>query len=64
MIAEVQHATIGAMRVLGTPIKLSETPGAVRTAPPRLGEHTEAVLTADLGLRLSDVSGLRAKGVV
>ena len=31
-------------RCSGVPIKLSETPGGVRTAPPTLGEHTEAVL--------------------
>ena len=49
MIASVEHATLGALRVLGVPIKLSETPGAVRTAPPTLGQHTEAVLRDDLG---------------
>jgi Predicted acyl-CoA transferases/carnitine dehydratase len=40
-----EHATIGALRVLGVPVKLSDTPGAVRTPPPRLGEHTDAVCT-------------------
>lgn len=28
----------------GIAIKLSRTPGAVRSAPPRIGEHSEAVL--------------------
>ena len=33
--------TIGSLQVLGTPLKLSDTPGSVRTAPPTLGQHTE-----------------------
>ena len=42
MMAEVEHADGGALRVLGTPLKLSDTPGAIRTAPPTLGQHTDA----------------------
>jgi crotonobetainyl-CoA:carnitine CoA-transferase CaiB-like acyl-CoA transferase len=64
MIAELQHPKAGTLNVLGTPLKLSDTPGAVRTAPPTLGEHTESVLTQDLGLTSSEVASLRAKGVV
>jgi formyl-CoA transferase/CoA:oxalate CoA-transferase len=44
MIAEVQHATIGTARVISSPVKLSDTPPSVRTAPPTLGQHTTAVL--------------------
>ena len=44
MIQTVEHSTLGAINVLGTPIKLSETPGAVRQAPPALGEHTDVIL--------------------
>jgi len=64
MVAEVEHATIGALSVLGTPIKLSRTPGSVRTPPPTLGEHTGAVLLNDLGLTRDEVDALRVKGVV
>ena len=42
----------------------TETRGAVRTAPPTLGEHTEAVLTRDLGVDVSRVGALRAAGVI
>jgi formyl-CoA transferase/CoA:oxalate CoA-transferase len=44
MIARLEHAAAGAIRTLGVPIKLSDTPGTVRTPPPTLGEHTESVL--------------------
>jgi crotonobetainyl-CoA:carnitine CoA-transferase CaiB-like acyl-CoA transferase len=64
MIARVEHATIGQLRTLGVNVKLSETPGAVRTAPPMLGQHTNAVLRDDLGLSAADVEALRDKRVI
>jgi len=63
MVAEIEHATIGALRVLGVPVKLSDTPGAVRTPPPRLGEHTDAVLH-DLGFSDDAIAGLRRQKVI
>ena len=44
MIETVDHVSAGAIRVLGVPIKLSDTPGAVRSAPPALGQHTDRIL--------------------
>jgi crotonobetainyl-CoA:carnitine CoA-transferase CaiB-like acyl-CoA transferase len=44
MVVEVEHAKAGRSRTLGVPIKLSETPGAVRRAAPALGQHTDEVL--------------------
>ena len=64
MIATLEHAAIGPLKVLGTPIKLSETPGGLRTAPPLLGAHTEAVLSEDLGLTRERIKDLRAQGIV
>ena len=63
MIEAVEHAVLGRMKVLGTPIKLSETPPSVRTAPPTLGQHTDAVL-GELGVSAADITGLRARGVI
>jgi len=45
MVAETTHPATGPFRTLGVPVKLSETPGAVRRAAPRLGEHTSEVLS-------------------
>jgi formyl-CoA transferase/CoA:oxalate CoA-transferase len=59
MIQAVEHATLGSVRALGVPIKLSDTPGAVRTAPPTLGQHTDQILRTDLGLTDADIARLR-----
>jgi crotonobetainyl-CoA:carnitine CoA-transferase CaiB-like acyl-CoA transferase len=64
MVAQLQHPAVGAMRVLGTPLKLSETAAEIRTAPPTLGQHTAEVLTAEAGVAASDLEALRAKGVI
>lgn len=40
MIQTVKHATLGETKQIGTPIKLSETPGGIRSQAPKLGEHT------------------------
>ncbi|OFW13638.1 MAG: formyl-CoA transferase [Acidobacteria bacterium RIFCSPLOWO2_12_FULL_66_10] len=64
MIARIEHATAGQLRVLGVPVKLSDTPGAVRTPPPTLGEHTDAVLAHDVGLEAETIAGLRRQNVI
>jgi formyl-CoA transferase/CoA:oxalate CoA-transferase len=63
MIEAVQHAVLGPMKVLGTPIKLSDTAASVRSAPPTLGQHTDTLL-AELGLSAADIAGLRARAVI
>jgi formyl-CoA transferase/CoA:oxalate CoA-transferase len=63
MIAAVAHPTVGPTRVIGTPIKLSGTPGSVRTPPPTLGQHTEAVMR-ELGYDTEAIDTLRASGAI
>jgi crotonobetainyl-CoA:carnitine CoA-transferase CaiB-like acyl-CoA transferase len=64
MLARVEHSTIGQLKTLGVPIKLSDTPGAVRTPPPTLGQHTGAVLERDLGMSADAIAALRAQKVI
>ena len=64
MIARVEHATIGQLRTLGVPVKLSDTPGSVRTPPPTLGQHTDAVLEQDLGFSADAIAALRRQQVI
>jgi formyl-CoA transferase/CoA:oxalate CoA-transferase len=63
MIVDLQHPTLGTVREVGIAIKLSETPGTIRSAAPSSGQHTDAVLK-DLGYGSSDIDALRTKGVI
>jgi alpha-methylacyl-CoA racemase len=63
MIVDVEHPTHGRVRQFGVAIKLSETPGTVRTAAPLAGEHTEAILK-DLGLGADEIAGMRQRKVI
>ena len=63
MIVEVDHPTIGRLRMAGLPIKLSENPGSVKTPPPALGEHSRQVL-AGLGLTEERIDALIKSGVI
>ena len=63
MVVDVEHPTLGALRALGSPIKLSATPATVRRRAPRLGEHTEEVLR-EAGFdekAIADVCSARAR---
>ncbi len=63
MVQTVPHTTLGEVRVTGVPVKLSETPGGVRTGPPTLGEHTAAILV-ELGYDQQAVRALADSGAV
>ena len=63
LIAEVDHPIAGRVRAPGIPVRMSETPGSVRRAPPLLGEHTDEVLR-ELGYAPTQIEKLRADGAV
>jgi crotonobetainyl-CoA:carnitine CoA-transferase CaiB-like acyl-CoA transferase len=63
MVIEVDHPEHGKIKQVGIGTKLSQTPGAVRSAGPAPGEHTEDVLSG-LGYDAAAISSLREKGVV
>ena len=44
MLIHIENTAIGDLRLVGSPLKFSETPVAYRLPPPKLGEHTEEVL--------------------
>jgi CoA:oxalate CoA-transferase len=50
--------------MVGAPVRLSETPGSVRTPAPTLGEHTEQVLRDLLGLGAEEIDALRTAGAI
>ena len=54
---------IGAARVINSPVKMSDTPPGVRTAPPTLGQHTNAVLR-ELGYDDQRLAALESARVI
>jgi len=64
MVRTVKHPTVGDLKMVGIPFRFGGTPGAIRRAPPLLGQHTEEVLGAELGLSAERIAQLRAEKVV
>jgi crotonobetainyl-CoA:carnitine CoA-transferase CaiB-like acyl-CoA transferase len=64
MFPTLDHPTAGAHRVTGTPIKLSESPGAPGLPAPLLGQHSREALVDLLGLDDAAVSDLESRGVI
>ena len=63
MAVELQHPKAGGIRNIGVSVKLSDTPGSVRTPAPLLGQHTDDVLT-EFGYSDADIAALRQSGAL
>jgi alpha-methylacyl-CoA racemase len=61
MIVEVEQPKLGAVRLLGLPIKLDRTPGDATRPAPALGEHTEEVL-GEAGFADDEIGALLESG--
>ena len=64
MFPEMDHPTAGKHRVTGTPVKLSDTPGAPSSGAPLLGEHSRSALKELFVLDDSFIDDLVARRVV
>jgi crotonobetainyl-CoA:carnitine CoA-transferase CaiB-like acyl-CoA transferase len=64
MFPELDHPTARRHRVTGTPVKLSETPGAPGEPAPLLGQHTHDVLQELLGLDSAAFDSLAERAIV
>jgi formyl-CoA transferase len=63
MLADIVAGDGEPLKVPGIVPKLSATPGEIRSAAPRLGEHTDAVLE-DLGYRADQIAALRERQII
>lgn len=58
------HSAAGPIDLVASPVRLSKTPPEYKSAPPLLGEHTDAVLAHELGLAADEIARLRADGIL
>ena len=63
-IVSVPHPDFGSLRMQNVAPKLSETPGGIRSASPKLGEHNEEIYSTLLGLSAQRLTELRDAGVI
>jgi crotonobetainyl-CoA:carnitine CoA-transferase CaiB-like acyl-CoA transferase len=61
MVIETDHPTLGRLKTLGSPIKMSATPADVSRRAPQLGEHTDELLR-EAGFSSSEIAALRQSG--
>jgi len=64
MFVELQHPTYGPVKITGTPLKLSETPGRIESLAPLPGEHNEAVYLDLLGHSKAKLAQWQVEGVI
>jgi CoA:oxalate CoA-transferase len=64
MLVEIDQPVAGKMRIAGSPIRLSETPGDVYAPAPLLGQHSEEVLRNILKYGQDDIDRLKQEGVI
>lgn len=63
MVIDLEHPTLGTIKNVGNPAKLSETPARYTSAPPLLGQHTDQILTT-LGYTPDQITTLRTQGII
>lgn len=66
MLVEMAHPALGdeTLRLVGSPINMSQTPVAYRYPPPMLGQHTEELLREILCMDSEQIAALRESGAI
>jgi crotonobetainyl-CoA:carnitine CoA-transferase CaiB-like acyl-CoA transferase len=62
-VVEFTHPVGGKVKVIGFPVKFSETPCSIQSSAPEHGQHTEEILL-DLNYTWEDIAQLRNEGVI
>jgi succinate---hydroxymethylglutarate CoA-transferase len=64
MTETIDHPTVGSLKMLGIPFKFSDTACSVRRPPPTLSQHSEEILSGELGLDDKAIADLRRQKVI
>ena len=62
-VVEYDHPAAGPVKLMGYPVRFSQTPAQIAREAPEFGQHTEEVLQ-ELGLSWEEIAKLREEGVV
>jgi crotonobetainyl-CoA:carnitine CoA-transferase CaiB-like acyl-CoA transferase len=63
-IVDSEHPVAGTVKIIGPPVRLSETPGGVREPAPLLGQHTDDILRDYLDMDEAEIAAMREKGAI
>ncbi len=61
--ATLEHPTLGTIKLVANPIKLSKMPSSIRTTAPQCGQHTEEVLLEN-GYSWDDIARFKKQGLI
>jgi crotonobetainyl-CoA:carnitine CoA-transferase CaiB-like acyl-CoA transferase len=64
MLVEVDHPSAGKIKMAGIPVKYTGTEATIRRPPPRLGEHTDEILTDCLEFDRLRLDDYRGRGII
>ena len=63
-LVQMDHPRAGKVTIVGVPMRLSRTPGSVRTPAPKLGEHTDKVMREFMNMSEERIAQLHRDGVL
>jgi crotonobetainyl-CoA:carnitine CoA-transferase CaiB-like acyl-CoA transferase len=63
-LVELEHATLGKVKVRNCPIEMSQTPATIKAEAPELGQHTEEILNEICGYSWEEIGKLRDKEII
>jgi crotonobetainyl-CoA:carnitine CoA-transferase CaiB-like acyl-CoA transferase len=63
-VTQIQHPSLGPLKVVGAPVRMSATPASAQGYAPNFGEHTEQVLIDVLGYNWDDIQKLKEEEVI
>jgi CoA:oxalate CoA-transferase len=64
MLVDIDQPQVGKMRIVGSPLRLSETPGEVYAPAPLLGQHSEEILETILGYKKEEIETLKKENII